>query len=271
MQPIQRLPLLVKWTKRCSSCNHTLVKPEVKRPDPSRERDRERDRQMYKIKLVASLYVPQVELGNRRRMRTLDTGGSAISKRASIAPLSEDASALDVPENRRYGSLLPSESGKEHRRQSLLPLLRGNEKAEKLDAPLLAGSYVSVPSPTALLQVDLTFCHPVRIPDSPNQPSRRRHRGSPRAPASTGPACSRDNPSRPRLQGRALYGGVGARGRGRRSVRRDGWRSSRQRGQHRQPARIGTVAIKSGRQARPAGGSGAERECHESSSVGQRR
>ncbi len=147
MQQVQRLPLLIKITKRCSSCNHTLVKPDVKRADPVKDRHKDRDRQSYKIKLVAASYLPQVELGNRRRLRGTEV--STVSKRTGIVPLSDprESGGLD---GRRNSSLLPrtsedlSKDGSEARR-SVLPL-RGIEESEKLDAALRPGISVSTTS-----------------------------------------------------------------------------------------------------------------------------
>ncbi len=145
MQQVQRLPLLIKITKRCSSCNHTLVKPDVKRADPVKDRHKDRDRQSYKIKLVAASYLPQVELGNRRRLRGTEV--STVSKRTGNVPLSEQPRELGGLDDRRDSSLLPrtsedlSKDGIEARR-SVLPL-RGIEESERLDAALRPGISVS--------------------------------------------------------------------------------------------------------------------------------
>jgi hypothetical protein len=146
MQRVQRLPLLIKYAKRCSSCNHTLVKPEVKRLDALKDRERDRERQLYKIKLLASSYLPQVELGNRRRIRGTDVSSTAI-KRASMMSLIE-ARDVETSEHKQHSSLLQrprDDTGKDaldSRRASMLPL-RGIEEEEKLGTPLRPGVSVS--------------------------------------------------------------------------------------------------------------------------------
>ena len=70
-QAPQRIPLLTKPTKRCPDCRHILIQPESKAASVR-----------YKIKLVASNYLPLVEVGNRRlrgrgsgsKMEPLDEG-----------------------------------------------------------------------------------------------------------------------------------------------------------------------------------------------------
>jgi hypothetical protein len=145
MQPVQRLPLLVKLTKRCSSCNHTLVKPEVKRADPTKDKHRDRDRLTYKIKLVASSYLPQVELGNRRRLRGTE---SMAAKRASAMHTSHQPTEAERVDTTRHSSLLSRTSedstkdSKDQGRSSMLQL-RGIEESEELNALLRPGMSVS--------------------------------------------------------------------------------------------------------------------------------
>lgn len=53
----QRIPLRAKMSKRCTACNHTLIRPESKAQSLR-----------WKIKTLASTYIPTIELGNRRRL-----------------------------------------------------------------------------------------------------------------------------------------------------------------------------------------------------------
>lgn len=63
----ERVLLRGKITKRCLTCNHTLIRPESKASSLR-----------YKIKILAGTYIPAVELGNRRRMVEKESGAGGL-------------------------------------------------------------------------------------------------------------------------------------------------------------------------------------------------
>lgn len=70
----ERIPLRAKMSKRCTACNRTLIRPESKAQSLR-----------WKIKTLASTYIPAIELGNRRKLvdRSVGGGGAISVRRAS--------------------------------------------------------------------------------------------------------------------------------------------------------------------------------------------
>ena len=70
----ERIPLRAKMSKRCTACNRTLIRPESKAQSLR-----------WKIKTLASTYIPAIELGNRRKLvdRSLGGSGTVSMRRAS--------------------------------------------------------------------------------------------------------------------------------------------------------------------------------------------
>lgn len=88
----ERMPLRAKMSKRCTACNHTLIRPESKATSLR-----------WKIKTLASTYIPAIELGNRRKLidRAGGEGGSVSVRRASgmgtSRGLTEERETLYLP------------------------------------------------------------------------------------------------------------------------------------------------------------------------------
>lgn len=88
-----RVPLQAKRTKRCPSCKHILVKPESKSNSTK-----------YRIKLVASNYLPSIQVFRRPPAVSgsrISAAGAASSRRAGRAPIaiqSPSSTILAPPE-----------------------------------------------------------------------------------------------------------------------------------------------------------------------------
>lgn len=111
LQP-QRLPLRAKLTKRCCECNHTLIRPESKAQSVR-----------YKIKIIASDYIPSLELGNRRKIKGID----------GVFPR----------HGQRHGEPGTEELEKSLSRINTLLSVRDMEEKERMDKPLSSGSTYS--------------------------------------------------------------------------------------------------------------------------------
>ena len=85
----ERIPLRAKMSKRCTACNHTLIRPESKAQSLR-----------WKIKTLASTYIPTIELGNRRRLVDRSVEEPESSKLAGGATgrgLGEEKESLHTP------------------------------------------------------------------------------------------------------------------------------------------------------------------------------
>lgn len=110
-----RIRLRAKLTKRCATCNHTLIRPEAKASSTR-----------YKIKVVAMDYLPALELGNRRRLKGVEGAFDRTSTSISGASSSQEDVERSVS------------------RLNTLMSVRDVEEKEKLERPFTSGSTVSL-------------------------------------------------------------------------------------------------------------------------------
>jgi dynactin-4 len=84
----ERVPLRAKLTKRCAVCNRSVLRPEPKAQSLK-----------YKVKSFAPIYIPSIELGNRRRLsnNTADQSGDVSRRMGALPRIAEEKQTLDTP------------------------------------------------------------------------------------------------------------------------------------------------------------------------------